>query len=216
MDFVMSYSGGKDSALVLHRLIAQGHRPVALIVNADPEQRRSWFHGIPLALFEATAQSLGLPLIVCDATANDYNGAFERGLARAREMGAEAVAYGDIDIQQHREWDEERAAAAGLQALLPLWQEDRDAVVQEVLELGIRAVVKVVDLRELDDSILGQTLSAEVVENIKAQGADACGENGEYHTFVYDGPAFAHPVAWRLGEVLETATHKSIDVEPAD
>ena len=215
MDFVMSYSGGKDSALVLHKLIAEGHRPVALIINSDPEQQRSWFHGIPNRLFEAVAVSLGVPLIICDCTPDDYNEAFERGLAQAKTMGAEACAFGDIDIEHHREWDDARAAAAGLKSLLPLWQLDRDAVVQEVIDIGIKAVIKVVDLSVLDGSLLGLTLTAEVVEQIKAAGADACGENGEYHTFVYDGPAFAYPVPYSLGEVLELPSHKSIDVRYA-
>jgi uncharacterized protein (TIGR00290 family) len=212
MDFAMSYSGGKDSALVLHKLIEEGHRLVALVINSNPEQGRSWFHGIPNDLFEVVADSLGVPLIICDCTPDDYNEAFERGLAEAKALGAEACAFGDIDIEQHREWDEARAAAAGLTCLLPLWQQDRDAVVAELLERGIKAVIKVVDLSQLDESLLGLTLTTEVVEQIKASGADACGENGEYHTFVYDGPAFTYPVPFSIGEVVDLETHKSADI----
>lgn len=125
MHFVMSYSGGKDSALALWRLKCQGHQPVALLATYNPEQERSWFHGIPLAILEETAAAMSLPLLPCPCPPADYNASFERALARAKALGAEACAFGDIDIPDHRQWDEERCAAAGLSCLLPLWGEGR-------------------------------------------------------------------------------------------
>ena len=130
MHFVMSYSGGKDSALALWRLKCQGHQPVALLATYNPEQERSWFHGIPLAILEETAAAMSLPLLPCPCPPADYNASFERALARAKALGAEACAFGDIDIPDHRQWDEERCAAAGLSCLLPLWGEGRAALDQ--------------------------------------------------------------------------------------
>ena len=146
MHFVMSYSGGKDSALALWRLKCQGHQPVALLATYNPEQERSWFHGIPLAILEETAAAMSLPLLPCPCPPADYNASFERALARAKALGTEACAFGDIDIPDHRQWDEERCAAAGLSCLLPLWGEGRAALAREGVEAGFRAVIKLVRL----------------------------------------------------------------------
>ena len=216
MNFAMSYSGGKDSALAMYEMTQQGHTPVALITTVNAADQRSWFHGIPTELLKAVAESLRVPLVFCENGPTDYTEAFEKALKNAWEMGAEACAFGDIDIADHQAWDEERCASAGLVCVLPLWGKARDVVLNEMLAAGFKAVVKIVDKSKLDESFLGQTLTPALIEQIKAAGADACGEYGEYHTFVYDGPGFAHPVPFELGEVVDLGTHAAIDLKPID
>ena len=211
MHFVMSYSGGKDSALALWRLKCQGHQPVALLATYNPEQERSWFHGIPLAILEETAAAMSLPLLPCPCPPADYNASFGRALARAKALGAEACAFGDIDIPDHRQWDEERCAAAGLSCLLPLWGEGRAALAREGVEAGLRAVIKLVRLDCLDVSFLGRTLDEATLAAIAATGVDICGENGEYHTLVTGGPLFRHPLPVRPGPVIHFGTHAAMD-----
>ena len=215
MKFAISYSGGKDSALALYRMILGGHVPVALVTTVNAAQNRSWFHGLQAPLLDAVSESLGIPWIACACDPDGYVRAHEAGLARARQMGAAACAFGDIDIDDHRRWDEARCAAAGLECVLPLWNQDREALAREAVNAGFRAMIKIIQSDKLDASFLGKTLSLPLIEEIKAAGIDVCGERGEYHTFVYDGPIFKAPVAFKLGEVIDFGTHKAIDLREA-
>lgn len=194
MKFAVSFSGGKDSILALHEMAAAGHEPVALLVMYRPEAGRSWVHGIAPQLLSAIADALEIPLLCCEANSENYNERMEWGLCQARQMGAEVCVFGDIDTDGHREWDEARCAAAGLKAVLPLWGRDRLELVRRTLDLGYRCIIKCVRTGVLPEDWLGQVLCPAHVEQMLAMGVDACGENGEYHTVVVDGPLFHHPV----------------------
>jgi len=212
MNFVMSYSGGKDGALALYRMLADGHKPVAIITTVNVEQNRSWFHGIQEDLLKSISDSLKIPLISCACVPGEYAEAFETGLIKARQWGATACAFGDIDLGAHRQWNEDRCKNAGLTCILPLWKQSREDLVREMIDLGFKALIKIVQSDKLDESFLGKDLTIPLIEKIKLTGSDVCGENGEYHTFVYDGPVFAHPVAFEKGNVIDFGTHKAIDI----
>ncbi len=213
MHFAMSYSFGKDSALALWRLVQQGHTPVCLITTFNAEAGRSWFHGVPRPLMEAVAQSMGIPLLACACTGEDYHLRLEEALAEARAMGAEACAFGDIDIQDHLDWNRQRCASVGLSCQMPLWQQEREAVVRACVDEGFKAVIKCVQNEYLP--LLGRTLDAETLALIRSTGADLCGENGEYHTFVYDGPLFSQPVPIAPGPPVDIGTHSVVEVQHA-
>ena len=213
MKFVMSYSCGKDSTLALHKMIEQGHEPVGLLVMINEKEERSYFHGADREMLDRYAAALAIPLIPCPSRGDDYHLAFEDGLARARAMGAEAACFGDIDIEQHREWDEARCAAAGLRGVYPLWQCDRRENVFELLRLGYRCLIKSLNNRLLPKSLLGQILSDEAVAVMSECGIDVCGENGEYHTLVVDGPIFKKPLTYRTGEILDFGEYSLITVD---
>ena len=194
MKFAVSFSGGKDSMLALHEMAGAGHEPVALLVMYRREAGRSWVHGIEPKLLDAVGEALNIPLLRCGARTETYDEDVERGLRRARELGARACVFGDIDTPGHREWDEARCAAVGMDAILPLWKMDRVDAVRKTLDLGYKCLIKCVRNDILPESWLGQPLSHGHVEQMLAQGVDACGENGEYHTVVVDGPLFHRPV----------------------
>ncbi|MDR0806211.1 MAG: diphthine--ammonia ligase [Enterobacteriaceae bacterium] len=212
MKFAIAYSTGKDSALALWRMIQNGHEPVCMIVNINLEAGRSWFHGVNFELLDAVAQNMGIPLIKCQSTGANYHTEFEKGLRQAKEMGAQACVFGDIDIADHLKWNEDRCTNAGLECVLPLWNQSREALVYELLDSGIQAVIKCVESKYMSDEFLGKTLDRDVVGQIRATGADICGENGEYHTFVYGGPMFSQPVDIQLGEIIDLNTHSVIDI----
>ena len=195
MKFAVSFSGGKDSMLALHEMVEAGHEPAVLLVMYRQEAGRSWVHGIEPKLLAAVGEALGLPLICCDAKSETYDEDMERGLRQARELGALSCVFGDIDTPGHRDWDEARCAAAGMDAVLPLWNRNRLDAVRKTLDLGYRCPIKCVRNDLLPDSWLGQPLSHAHIEQMLSRGVDACGENGEYHTIVTDGPLFRHPVA---------------------
>ncbi|MCL2227868.1 MAG: diphthine--ammonia ligase [Oscillospiraceae bacterium] len=212
MNFAISYSGGKDSALSLYKMIIDNHKPVALVTTINIEQKRSWFHGVQKELLDAVADSLNIPLILCECTPNEYTEAYESGLIKARSMGASACVFGDIDIAEHKSWNEERCKNAGIDCILPLWNQNREFLVRETIEVGFKALIKIVQSDKLDDSFLGRDLSIPLIEKIRQTDSDVCGENGEYHTFVYDGPIFNHAIPFKAGEVIDFGTHKAIDI----
>lgn len=212
MKFAMMYSCGKDSALALHRMIAAGHIPVCLVTTYNKEADRSWFHGVASEVLNSISESLSIPILRAICTSETYQEEVERCLSQAKEMGAEAVVFGDIDIEDHLTWDRERCENVGLECVLPLWNQDRAELVAETIAAGFKAAITCVDLSCLDESFLGETLRGATVARIAATGSDVCGENGEYHTLVYDGPFFGTPIPLRFGEKISLGTHAVISI----
>ena len=200
MKFVTSYSGGKESALALYRAMQQGHEPIALITTFNTDAGRSHFHGLPENVLEAVSRSLGIPLWLIKTSGEDYAESFEAALLRAKGQGAEACVFGDVDIEGHLQWCRERCQNVEIEAIFPLKGENRKDVVHEVIDRGFAANITTINIKYLSDDFLGQRLTRELADRIAATGADICGENGEYHTFVSDGPIFKHPVNFSLEE----------------
>jgi diphthine-ammonia ligase len=191
---VCSWSGGKDSALALQLAIESGVRVVSLLTMLDETAERSRSHGLPRAILAAQAAALDLPLITRAASWPDYTKAFIDGLNESARSRCESCIFGDIDIAEHRAWCEEVCATAGLVAQHPLWQRDRRELVEHLLERGWEAIIVVVRESALDRSFLGRRLDRDVIDELDACGVDVCGENGEFHTVVTDGPLFAQPL----------------------
>lgn len=212
MKFVSAFSTGKDSMLALHRMVAAGHIPVGLIVMYNSTAQRSWFHGADDALLESISAALGIPLLRYATDGSDYNETFEAALRRGMELGAEVCVFGDIDIPGHRQWDEERCAQTGIATALPLWNESREALVRETIHAGYKCIIKCVNASKLPESFLGRILDDGVLEDMRTHGIDLCGENGEYHTIVVDGPLFRWPVPYALGEVHRLEYASAIDI----
>ena len=213
--FVVSYSCGKDSTLSLYRMIKAGHNPVALLVTVDKKVLRSWFHGIPDKLLKDVSKSLDIPLVLVASNGKEnYGETFVEALKKIKEeMGAEACVFGDIDLMTHRTWCEDKCEKAGLEAIFPLWEEDREALTYEFIDSGFKTVIKNVKLSILGEEFLGEVLTKDVVERLKAAGSDACGENGEYHTFVFDGPLFKERINFETGDNILTETHGFLDIK---
>lgn len=188
--------------LALHRALDAGHEVRALLSMFDETGERSRSHAIAPRLMQAQADALGIELVMRRAGWADYEAVFVEQLQAFARQGIATGLFGDIDLQPHRDWEEGVCARAGLRAELPLWHEPRRALVDELLALGYRARVVCVDARVLDASFCGRTFDAAFLADLPP-AVDACGENGEFHTFVYDGPRFAHAVAHRLAAVHE-------------
>jgi uncharacterized protein (TIGR00290 family) len=198
----ISWSGGKDSMLALHRALDDDYRVEALLAMFDETGERSRSHAIPPALMRAQAAALGIPLVMRSASWQDYEAVFSEQLRTFAAAGVTHALFGDIDLQAHRDWEERVCASAGLTAVLPLWHEDRLSLAQDILALGYRARVVCVDGRWLDASFCGREYDAGFIASLPS-GVDTCGENGEFHTFVFDGPRFARPVPHRVLQVHE-------------
>ncbi|MEG2017104.1 MAG: diphthine--ammonia ligase [Clostridium sp.] len=211
--FIMSYSCGKDSTLALYRMVQQGHKPAALLVTVDKKAGRSWFHGVPQVLLGEVSKALNVPLLIVESNGTDYESTFREALIEAKEnLGIDSCVYGDIDLEGHRTWCTDRCEEAGIEAVFPLWQEGRENLVYEFIDSGFKTVIKNVKLECLGEEFLGKTLTRELALKIKETGSDVCGENGEYHSFVYDGPLFKNPIGFEAAGVVKTETHGYLDI----
>ena len=211
--FIMSYSCGKDSTLALNRMIEEGHTPVALLITVDKKLCRSWFHGVPENLLNDVSKSLNIPLLLVKCEGEEYGAKFKETLLLAKNsLGAECCVFGDIDLEAHREWCTDRCDEAGMEAIFHLWNEGREELTHEFIDRGFKTVIKNVKLEFLGTEFLGKVLTKDVVSDIKATGADPCGENGEYHTFVYDGPLFKFPIKFRTKDNITNETHGFLDI----
>ncbi|MED9967544.1 MAG: diphthine--ammonia ligase [Blautia sp.] len=211
MKFVMSYSCGKDSTLALHKMIETGNEPIALIVMVNEEAERSFFHGADYKMLQEYSKALQIPLLPTKTTGGEYHIAMEESLRKAVDMGAEAACFGDIDIESNRAWSEERCASAGIKAVFPLWKRDRSENVYELVEAGYKCLIKSIHNTILPKSFLGKILDQDVIDEMKQYGIDICGENGEYHTLVIDGPIFQSPISCTLGGVLDFGEYSVIE-----
>lgn len=210
--FVASYSGGKDSVLAVHRAIEAGLAPLELITTYNTDIGRSWFHGLPREVLDSVARSTGIPVRLIRTLGEDYTANFETALREAAAKGAQVCVFGDIDIQGHRDWCTARCRAAGLEAVFPLWRQSRKALVYGFIAEGFGAVLTTVDKSRLPADFLGKPLTEETARRIEEAGADICGENGEYHTFVHSGPLFRERVDFSLGEAVGAGRYLSLPI----
>lgn len=198
------WSGGKDSALCLHRLLASGkYEVLALLTTLNQHYRRVSMHGVREELLEAQARHIGLPLdkmfVSLRSTNEEYAERMRAILLRYKALGVDHVVYGDIFLQDLRRWREDNLAQAGMHGLFPLWQIDTGQLMAEFVSLGFRAVVCCVNDGYLDETHVGSELGADFVKALPPN-VDPCGENGEYHSFAFAGPIFREPLRVRVGE----------------
>jgi uncharacterized protein (TIGR00290 family) len=187
----ISSSGGKDSLLALHRARMVGHEVTSMITMFDDVSGLSKSHGVSRSLVAAQANALGLRSITPPSSWTNYQQVFVETLTALRAEGHDTVVFGDIDLQPHRDWEEMVCAQTDLAAVLPLWGEPRRALAQETLALGFDAIVVCIDSRFLTDDFAGRRFDQEFLTDLPAN-VDPCGENGEFHTFVTNGPGFSH------------------------
>lgn len=190
----VSWSGGKDSYLALHRSRAS-YEVVALITMFNEDGSRSRSHGLRPEILEAQAHRLGLPICKGRGSWATYESGYLQALADARALGISHVIFGDIMYESNREFPERVCDVSGLMPVEPLWGEPTDRLYREFVLTGADARIVTVKDSVLDASWLGRRLTLNLLDDLRAAGADPCGEHGEYHTVVIDAPAFSSPIA---------------------
>jgi uncharacterized protein (TIGR00290 family) len=216
LQYAVSFSGGKDSMLALDRAVRSGRRVARLVTLYDEASGRVRFHGVPVAVMQAQARALGLPIRLYPTTPANFELVFLRVLQELRTEGIAGMIFGNIHLADVRAWYEERVQAAGLEHVEPLWSEPPEELVREVIGRGYTARLTCIEEATADPTWLGQTLSEELVAAFAARGIDACGERGEYHTLVTDGPLFRTPLGVEYsGEVHVAGGFRQLDVRLA-
>ncbi|WP_286314923.1 diphthine--ammonia ligase [Romboutsia ilealis] len=211
--FIMSFSGGKDSILALYRMIKKGYEPIALLTTVKKNQEKSWTHGLGKEFLHRISKSLDIPLLLVECDVNEYERKFEEALIKAKDMGATMCVFGDIDIELHKKWDVDRCKNAGIKAELPLWQQNREDLVYEFIDSGFTTIINKVNLKYMGIEFLGKELNREIIDDIKSTGSDACGENGEYHTFVVDGPLFKNRIDFTNEGIIKDINYAHLNIK---
>lgn len=215
----MSWSSGKDSALALRQAGVDDVEVTGLLTTVNASFDRVAMHGVRRSVLEAQAEALDLPLHVVELPWPCPNEVYEERMAHAvdaaRSSGIEAMVFGDLFLEDVRTYRETALEGTGMTPLFPLWRRPTPEVARSLIDLGVRAVVVCVDPAQAPREIAGRWYD-EALLNDMPFGVDPCGENGEFHTVVVDGPGFAHPVEVEVGEVVERDGFVFADVIPTE
>ena len=197
MKIFSSWSGGKECALATHKAISQGHEVLYLLNCISEDGDRSRSHGTKASILTLQAEAIGIPLIQVKTSWENYEENFKTVVRKLKDKGIEGGVFGDMDLEEHREWVEMICHEIGIKAFLPLWGIKAEEIIEEFLELRFKAMIVAT---RLDKNFLGKVLDEALVKQISKLGSHPCGENGEYHTFVTDGPIFMKALKVTRGE----------------
>jgi uncharacterized protein (TIGR00290 family) len=216
---LVSWSGGKDSAMALHTVLSKENLEIAaLLTTVNEEYDRISMHGVRRSLLELQAESLGFPLekvfLSTKNTNEEYELQMSRILEKYKALGVTSVVFGDIFLEDLKKYREEQLARLGMHGIFPLWKNDTGELLRSFIGLKFKAVIVCVDTQNLAQHFAGMLIDEQFISEFPGN-VDICGENGEYHSFVYDGPIFKSPVYFALGEkVLREDRFYYCDLQP--
>jgi uncharacterized protein (TIGR00290 family) len=216
---VLCWSGGKDSAWTLHELRTAGVEVAALLTTVNEANGRVAMHAIRRELLDAQAEAAGIPLwtvsLPWPCTNADYESRMAAACCRAADAGVVHIAFGDLYLQDIRAYRERNLQGSGLTAIFPLWERPTAELAREMIAGGLRARITCVDTRALGREFAGREYDARFLADLPP-AADPCGEKGEFHSFVYDGPFFRHPIAVEVGELHQEGDFVFADLMRAE
>ena len=215
---ILGWSGGKDSTLALHEILKKKeYQVVSLLTTVTQDYDRISLHGVRRSLVEQQAESIGIPLykvfIPKDCSNEIYAEKMTQALNKFRRDGIETMAFGDIFLEGIRQYREDNLAGVKMKGLFPLWGRNTAELIGYFLELGFKSVVSCIDTKVLDEKFLGRRIDQDFISRLPA-GIDPCGENGEFHSFVYDGPIFNRRIGYSLGESVLRDSFRFCDLIP--
>lgn len=191
-----SFSGGKDSTLALFEALRDGYDVKYLVNFISRKYKRSSFHGIKAELIQVQAKCVGIPLLqyTVGRTNNSYERTFLKMLKKLKNLGIKYFICGDIYLEEHPNWIKKQCKKVGLKLIEPLWKKDTEEILRKFVKLGFKAIVVSINAKILPKKLVGEELNEKFLSEIKKYKVCKCGENGEYHTFVYDGPIFKQSI----------------------
>ncbi len=203
---IFNWSGGKDSALALYKIQqSKEFEILTLLTSISQKFQRISMHGVRKELLELQAKSVGIPLTIMEVpempTMDSYETAMRNTLKPLVENGAETSIFGDIFLEDLREYRENKLTEVGLKGVFPLWKQPTDRLIKEFLDLGFQTITTCVNEKYLDQSFAGRIIDEDFLKDLP-KNVDPCGENGEFHTFVFDGPIFSKPISFEIGETV--------------
>jgi len=201
---IFNWSGGKDSALCLYEILMNEHISIiSLVTTINKEKDRISMHGVRTSLLEMQSDSMNIPLrkIFLDEmpSMESYNHQMREMLSQYKNVGVTHSIFGDIFLEDLKKYRDEKLSEVGMNGIYPLWNRDSKEIMESFIKHGFKSVVVCVNAVYLDESFLGRELDQSFIDDLP-KNVDICGENGEYHTFVYDGPIFDYPISFEKGE----------------
>ena len=218
MKVIASWSGGKDSCFACYKALAEGYEVSYLVNFISREFRRVSFHGTRAHLISRQAQAIGIPLVQYTITPDMslYEQTFKKAVSALKRKGIEGMVFGDIYLQEHKDWIERVCGELGITPLLPLWGMASERVLSEFIEAGFEAVIVSAKSDIFDEKWLGQRIDHSLLPDMKElgqeKGLDVCGEQGEYHTLVVDGPLFRKRVQVTYGDRVQRNGYWFLDI----
>lgn len=203
---IFNWSSGKDSALTLYKILQENEYEVeTLLTSVNSQYQRISMHGVRIELLEKQAEHIGLPLtkmmIPEMPTMEIYDEVMRKTLLEFKEKGIDYSIFGDIFLEDLRKYREDKLALANFKGVFPLWKKDTKALIQEFLKLGFKTIIVCVNEKYLGKEFVGRVIDENFINDLPSN-VDPCGENGEFHTFTFDGPIFSKPVPFELGEIV--------------
>lgn len=212
----VSWSGGKDAALSYFRVMKQFEVTHLLNMTAE-DGKRSRSHGVRTGIIHKQAEAMGLIVVQPRSSWETYEAEFKKAVSELKQQGIGAGIFGDIDLEGHREWVERVSNNVGIRAVLPIWREKRETLLQEFIEAGFEAIVVAVKKDILGDEWLGRIIDCDFVNDMsKIEGVDIAGENGEYHTLVLSGPVFERRITITQSEKVIRDEHCFLDISACE
>ncbi len=213
MRVISSWSGGKESCLSCWRAIQKGYE-VSFILNFISEEfKRVSFHGVEAGVIKEQVSNTGIPLTQKETTPDGYENEFKGAVSELTPSGIKGMVFGDIYLQEHRDWVERVCSDLGIEAIEPLWGMKPENVFREFLQEGFKAVLVCVNPKFIDKSWVGKEVNLEFLAYLLENGIDPCGENGEYHTLVTAGPLFERKIEITRGETVEINNYFFLDIQ---
>ncbi len=203
---LFSWSGGKDSSLALHEIQKnQKYEITALITTVTADYDRVSMHGLRTSLLEEQARNLDIPLqkvlISKNASNDEYESKFNEVLLKYKESGISQVVFGDLFLEEIKQYREDLLQKIDMECVFPIWKRDTTKLAYEFIDLGFKAITVCVDSEVLGEEFAGREFDEQFLNDLP-EGIDPCGENGEFHTFVYEGPIFNKNINKKLGEIV--------------
>ena len=203
---LFNWSSGKDSALALYKILqADEYEISCLLTSVNQQFQRISMHGVRVELLEQQAKSIGLPLEIMQIpempTMEVYEEVMKTTLLKLKQQGITHSIFGDIFLEDLRKYREDKLAEMGFEGVFPLWKISTQELIQEFIALGFKTIVVCVNERFLDKSFVGRVIDQNFINDLP-KNVDVCGENGEFHTFTFDGPIFRKPISFEVGEVV--------------
>jgi uncharacterized protein (TIGR00290 family) len=217
---IFNWSGGKDSAICLYKVLnSKKYDILCLLTSINKEYQRISMHGVRTELLEAQAKSIGLPVMKMEMpempTMEAYEQLMQTTLLELKKQGATASVFGDIFLDDLRQYRENKLAELSLNGVFPLWKIPTGELILEFMSLGFRTIITCVNEKYLDKSFAGRIIDDNFLKDIP-DNVDPCGENGEFHTFVFDGPIFSEPIEFEKGEIVYRKYNSPSKVERPD
>ena len=212
MSYLASWSGGKDGCFACYEAIRQGYQVSHLVNFIAQEHHRVRFHGTDARLIQLQSEAIGIPLLQKETTWNGYEREFKEAVRSLVPSGIKGMVFGDIYLQEHRDWVERVCGELGIEAVEPLWGRKTEEIISDFIDSGFEAVIISAKSELIGKEWIGRGVDRDFVNYLSDKGIDPCGENGEYHTLVVNGPIFTSRIEVKQSRITQRNSHWLLDI----